>query len=95
MEEALNKVLRFGTPGSFWQSEEEASRANNLLAAYRVVETLAGCDPQSGADDIATLQAQLDTARAELREARRIFKELANASLAASLLLVQELRRGE
>ncbi|KAF5642790.1 Sentrin sumo-specific [Fusarium sp. NRRL 25303] len=95
MEEALNKAPQFGTPGCFWKSEEEAGRANNLLAAYRAVETLAGCDPQSGADDIATLQAQLDTARAELREARRIFKELANASLAASLSLVQESRRIE
>ncbi|CVL07135.1 uncharacterized protein FMAN_15282 [Fusarium mangiferae] len=95
MEEALNKAPQFGTPGSFWKSEEEAGRANNLLAAYRAVEALAGCGPQSGADGIATLQAQLDTSRAELREARRIFKELANASLAASLSLVQESRRGE
>lgn len=95
MEEALNKAPQFGAPGSFWQSEKEACRANNLLAAYRAVETLAGCDPQSDADEIATLQAQLDLARAELRKARRIFKELANASLAASLSLVQESRRGE
>ncbi|CZR49511.1 uncharacterized protein FPRO_15871 [Fusarium proliferatum ET1] len=95
MEEALNKTPQFGTPGSFWKSEEEAGRASNLLAAYRAVETLAGCDPQGDADEIATLQAQLDTARAELREARLIFKELANASLAASLSLVQESRRGE
>lgn len=95
MEEALNKAPQFGTPGSFWKSEEEGGRANNLLAAYRAVETLAGCGTQSGADGIATLQAQLDTARVELSEARRIFKELANASLAASLSLVQESRRGE
>ncbi|KAF4490353.1 Sentrin sumo-specific [Fusarium agapanthi] len=95
MEEALNTAQPFDTPGSFWQSEEEASCANNLVAAYRAVDTLAGFDPQGGADEIATLQVQLDTARAELREARRVFKELANASLAASLLLAQESRRGE
>ncbi|KAF5242036.1 hypothetical protein FANTH_8871 [Fusarium anthophilum] len=100
MEEALNKAQRFGAPGSFWQSEEEASRANNLLAAYRASGTLAGgnlagCDPQSGVDEIAALQAQLENTRAELREARRVFKELANASLAASLSLIQESRRGE
>ncbi|KAF5699202.1 Sentrin sumo-specific [Fusarium mundagurra] len=95
MEEALNKAQRFGAPGSFWRSEEEASRANSLLVAYRAVEDLAGCDAQSSADEIAALQAQLDSARAELREARQAFKELANASLAASLSLVQESRRGE
>ncbi|KAF4958155.1 hypothetical protein FGADI_2622 [Fusarium gaditjirri] len=95
MEEALSKAQRFGTLGSFWQSEEEATRANNLLTAYRAVENLAGCDPQSSADEIAALQQQLATARAELREARGIFRELANASLATSLLLVQESRKGE
>ncbi|KAJ4016135.1 hypothetical protein NW761_009036 [Fusarium oxysporum] len=95
MEEALSKAQRFGTPGSFWQSKEAASPVNNLITAYRAVESLAGCDPQGGADEIAALQAQLDTARAELLEARHVFKELANASLAAALSLVPESRRGE
>ncbi|KAF5532230.1 Sentrin sumo-specific [Fusarium mexicanum] len=95
MEEALNTAQPFGTPGSFWQSEEEAIRATNLLAAYGAVENLAGCDPQSGADEIATLQTQLGTAREELRGARDVFRELANASLSASLSLVLESRRVE